>query len=186
MPKKKKRRVLFWAILIVLAAAAGCFFFVRNPAKAPTRPESFLDNQEAPSSFPADGKTPAAEDGKPALPVKKIPESSPAPGNRGVYSAGEGDASGPDFAIEAVDYDGSVFSPASITIKSGDYIFFRNKGKLDFWPAAASAASYPDFVAAGAVAPGKSFKFQFNRAGKWQYLDKLNPSATGIVIVETK
>lgn len=180
---------MFWAIIAVLGVLVVYFAAGRKSAKAPTV-ESSPKVEEMPAS--ANSGNQADKNSN----VKAQPSDSnqnPLPQSPkpvlGTFSGGEGDAAAPDIVAEAVDYDGSGFSPVNITIKVNDYIFFRNNGTKDFWPASdphPQHTNYAGFDAGQPVAPGKTFKFQFTKAGTWGYHDHLNPSALGIVTVNPK
>jgi len=103
---------------------------------------------------------------------------------QGTFSAGEGEAPGPDIVVEEADHDGSKFAPAITNIKAGDYVFFKNKSSVNFWPVSDPVSAYPELNAQKNIAPGGEFKFQFNKSGAWKFTDKLNPSAMGTVIVK--
>lgn len=102
-----------------------------------------------------------------------------------------------------VTYSDSGFSPASIRVKKGDSVVFRNASREPARPASAMHPTHeaypgssigkcggPDetagllFDACRAVNPGASWTFRFNEVGAWNYHDHLNSSRRGTVIVE--
>jgi plastocyanin len=100
--------------------------------------------------------------------------------------AGGGENIGSNIQVTEVDFDGKQFTPAKVGIKAGDYIFFKNKSSVNFWPLAGSAntlAAYPNFNAQKPIAPGGEYKFQFTKAGSWSYGDNLTANAVGDVDV---
>lgn len=98
-----------------------------------------------------------------------------------------------------VDYDGSSFSPSSITVSVGETVTFVNNSGSGMWVASAvhpTHAAYggtslnehcddgSSFDACQEIAPGESWSFTFDKSGEWQYHDHLNASNTGTVVVQ--
>lgn len=80
-----------------------------------------------------------------------------------------------------------AFSPATLTVESGESVAFENASDDDKWPASnvhPTHELYPEFDAMNAVLPGDSYSFTFERAGTWGYHDHLNPGLTGTIVVE--
>ncbi len=79
------------------------------------------------------------------------------------------------------------FSPATITIKKGDYVQFTNTDTATHWPASdphPTHTGYPGFDAEKALKNGENYRFQFNKVGTWGYHDHLHPNLHGTVIVQ--
>ena len=79
------------------------------------------------------------------------------------------------------------FSPAEVTIKTGETVTFYNFTKTPFWPASnehPSHSIYSEFDSKKPIATGETWSFQFNKPGVWKYHDHLSPFFTGFVIVE--
>ena len=102
------------------------------------------------------------------------------------------------FSIDAVlaheGNDGSVvvhvtdkgFEPRSVEIQSGDTIVFENVGDEAHWPASddhPTHEEYPAFDPKKPVQPNTQWSFTFDRAGKWEYHDHMNPYLTGEIVV---
>ena len=106
---------------------------------------------------------------------------------RGRFSSGqEGEATSPDIAVAAVNFDGSKFTPSPVNIKANDWVFFKNNSQADMWVASnphPTHTDYPEFDSKKAIAPGATYKFQFTRAGTWGYHNHLDPSVKGMVSV---
>lgn len=98
-----------------------------------------------------------------------------------------------------VTYNGSSFSPASVTVaKGGTVTFVDQSGQM--WIASnphpvhtgydgTSASQHCAVGYAGPkpldmCAPGSSFSFTFDKTGSWGYHDHLNHSSGGTVVVE--
>lgn len=99
----------------------------------------------------------------------------------------EGDLMSPDVAVVEIAFSGTAYSPATVTIKNGDIVVFKNNSDKDFWPASASHPDhliYPEFDAKQGIAPGKTYQFKFTKVGEWGFHDHLTPSAFGKITVE--
>lgn len=91
------------------------------------------------------------------------------------------------LSTKTVTYTTSGFSPASLTIKAGDTVVFKNNSAADFWPASGphpTHTNYPEFDAKREIAPGASYSFTFARTGSWKYHNHLNPALTGTITVQ--
>lgn len=107
------------------------------------------------------------------------------PPPRGTFS-GEEDIQGNDVMVYEITYDGSKYSPASLQIKNGDIVRFKNSSSDSFWPASAphpQHTDYPEFDAKAAVGPGQTFDFKFTKVGTWKFHDHLKPTAFGSITV---
>lgn len=94
-----------------------------------------------------------------------------------------------------ITYTDSGYSPASVEIKTGTKVTFKNQSSVKIWPASAmhpTHAVYPTtggcigstFDACREVAPGDSWSFVFDIAGSWKYHDHLNPGRFGAINVK--
>jgi len=100
-----------------------------------------------------------------------------------------------------VEITSSGFSLQSLTISQGESVTFINKGSVLSWPASAVHPThrlYPGsdinkcvtaeekniFDACRGLKQGESYIFTFNEKGSWRYHDHLNPSSTGVIVVE--
>lgn len=78
------------------------------------------------------------------------------------------------------------FNPASISIKKGERVTWKNDSTVFFWPASAIHPThqiYPEFDAKKGTAPSGEWSFTFDKVGTWKYHDHLKPTAFGTVIV---
>lgn len=94
-------------------------------------------------------------------------------------------------AIEITD---NGFSPATITIKAGTTVTFKNIGTSKSWPASAKHPThlvYPDqdscfageFSDCG-IQSGGLWSYTFKQKGLWAYHDHLRPTLFGKIVVE--
>ena len=125
------------------------------------------------------------------------------PGNTNTDAPGSLDGSvsagvGTSNSSATVTYDGSKFTPATVTIaKGGTVHFVASSGSI--WVASDVHPSHTDFdgtsraqhCAAGYTGPvpfdqcaaGSSYSFTFNKSGTFTYHNHVNAGATGTVIV---
>lgn len=94
---------------------------------------------------------------------------------------------GGDVAVFEVIYNGTSFSPATLTIKNGDIVNFKNQSSSSFRPASdphPTHTNYPEFDAKQPIAAGGNYQFKFTKSGTWGYHNHLNPTVTGTIIVQ--
>lgn len=137
-----------------------------------------------------------------------VSQEVPAPGFENVEEAIVADSGDLGDEIRKVETKGNVveitssgFSPQSLTISQGLAVTFINKGSALSWPASAVHPThkvYPRsdinkcatleekniFDACKGLKRGESYSFTFNEKGSWRYHDHLNPSSTGVIVVE--
>lgn len=78
------------------------------------------------------------------------------------------------------------FSPATITVKAGTTVVFKNTGSDNHWPASNPHPVHtglPGFDALKAITPGGTYSYTFTKAGTWGFHDHLHPNFTGSVVV---
>jgi plastocyanin len=122
--------------------------------------------------------------------------SAPASGSTGTVSS---NTSGPK--IVTVTYDGSSFSPSTVTIHIGDTIKFVDSSANPMWVASNVHPSHTQYdgtaisehCAAGYAGPAPfdecgiskaTYSFTFTKAGTWSYHNHLNVGASGNVVVK--
>ncbi|MDH3385954.1 MAG: plastocyanin/azurin family copper-binding protein [Nitrosopumilus sp.] len=116
---------------------------------------------------PTEPITPATTD--PTLNSDPIPIPSPSPSNFTI-------AIPPGAALQTVD---EFYSPQRLSINSADSITWQNKDDA-FHTVTSTEGKLFD---SGLFGPGKSFSFQFNNAGNFDYMCIVHPWMTGSVIV---
>lgn len=168
-------------VIVVLVIALGVYALTRGngdsdgitPEAATTQNEEAVGapaSPEATAAVPAEGTT--------------TPETS-------VVATGQ---------TVTVAFTDAGYAPASVTIKKGDYVMFKNESSLETWPATAMHPThtvYPgsDIQKCGTAEAGKIFdacrglkngetwSFQFNNVGKWNYHDHINLGKYGSIEV---
>ena len=96
----------------------------------------------------------------------------PATGGSSAPAAGS-----PGAAGTAVSIANFAFSPASLTVKVGDSVTWKNDDSTAHTVAFAAFDS-------GSIAPGASYSHKFDSAGTFDYKCSIHPSMTGTVIVQ--
>lgn len=98
-------------------------------------------------------------------------------------------------------YTDQGYAPASVNVKKGDTVVWKNESAKDMWPASAmhpthtvypgsgiqkcNTAEQPNiFDACGPIGPGSSWSFKFMEQGSWKFHNHLFPTAFGTVNVE--
>jgi plastocyanin len=81
-------------------------------------------------------------------------------------------------ATKAVKITATAFSPASVTINTGDAVKWTNRDTKNHQVVANNGA-----FASPTIAPGKTYTHVFGTAGTYRYHDALHPSLTGRVVV---
>lgn len=79
------------------------------------------------------------------------------------------------------------FSPATLRIKKGGMVIFKNEGTKSMWVASNPHpvhTDHPDFDAKRPYAKGESYSFSFINSGNWRYHNHFNPAEGGVIIVE--
>lgn len=190
MLMKNKKKYYAGLILLVLAALSIYFYQKANRAVAPERsiekPAAEEQDQGLlASSTPGPAPAEQATGTSPAQSPAKTAQA-PAP-QKATYSDGsEMEPFGPDIQVFEVVYDGAKFSPASLSIKAGDVVIFKNSSQVNFWPASdphPTHTDYPEFDAKKPIPPGGTFQFKFMQLGTWGYHNHLQAAATGVVKV---
>jgi len=82
-------------------------------------------------------------------------------------------------ATKAVAIKATGFSPATVTIATGDAVKWTNRDTKNHQVVANNGS-----FASAAIKPGKTYTHTFNTAGTFGYRDALHPSLTGKVVVK--
>lgn len=94
-----------------------------------------------------------------------------------------------------ITYTESGYSPATLTVKAGTRVTFKNATLWPMWPASAAHPThrvYPTsggcigstFDACKEVQPNDSWSFTFDYKGTWKYHDHARPHFTGTIVVQ--
>jgi plastocyanin len=101
-----------------------------------------------------------------------------------VISAHEGDEG--SVVVHVTD---EGFEPRSVEIQSGDTVVFENVGDETHWPASDDHPTHEEYSAFDPkkpIRPNTEWSFTFDRLGKWEYHDHMNPYLMGEVVVLEK
>lgn len=180
----KNKGILIVGVLLVVAIAG---FLLWSPAKD----GSEQSNQE--STQPANTNTQDSDLIQTETAATSSQESAATkikPANTAESSStpsGEEDIQSPDVMVYEITFNGSSYSPSSLTIKQGDIVVFKNNSDKKFWPASNDHPShtiYPEFDADKGIDAGGKFEFKFAKVGSWGFHDHITPSAKGTIKVE--
>jgi plastocyanin len=89
-------------------------------------------------------------------------------------------------SVEEVSMTQAGFEPATLTVRKGTTVVFKNNGTTAIWPASAphpTHTDYPEFDPRKGIKAGESWSFTFEKVGEWKYHDHLNASKFGKVVV---
>ncbi|MBL8031412.1 MAG: hypothetical protein JNK33_03760 [Candidatus Doudnabacteria bacterium] len=175
-----KKTIIPIVIALILVGGAGVLVTRRGVDTAQPSP----DRVPAENVFPVTEDTSQLPAATGSAPVPEPTQVKP-PTVSGRFS-GEEDIEGSDVQVFDISYDGTNFTPNTLSIKNGDVVIFKNKSKVAFWPASdphPTHTDYPEFDAKQPVLAGKSYQFKFTRTGTWKFHDHSNVSAKGSVVV---
>lgn len=85
-----------------------------------------------------------------------------------------------------VTYTDSGFMPATITVKKGTTVTFRNEGSGGMWTASAVHPTHqvlPGFDQKKSVVKGGTYEYTFAKVGTWKYHNHVKPTDTAVVVV---
>lgn len=133
--------------------------------------------------------------GNTSVPGMKIGDTnvSPAPKNRAdedVSISDEptivGTEKGGVIEEGVVVFTDNGYLPATITVKKGTTVTFRNESVSGMWTASDTHPSHqilPGFDQKKSVAKGGTYEFTFAKIGTWKYHNHIKPEITGMVVV---
>ena len=92
-------------------------------------------------------------------------------------------------------YTNAGYSPATLTIKKGETVTFKNQSSSSMWTASGIHPTHRLYPTTGGcigstfdtckgVEPGDSWSFRFDISSTWKYHNHLSPSDTGTITVE--
>lgn len=79
------------------------------------------------------------------------------------------------------------FLPATLRIKKGEMVIFKNEGTKSMWVASnphPAHTDYPGFDAKRPYTKSESYSFSFINFGNWKYHNHFSPAEGGTIIVE--
>jgi plastocyanin len=121
----------------------------------------------APSETPAPGATDAAAASASTAPASATVEATPVTVSRASASASK--------AVSIINF---AYSPAALTVNTGDSVTWTNKDKA---PEGHDVTG--DGLDSGLMNQGDTYSFTFNSAGSYSYICTIHPSMTGTVEV---
>jgi len=145
--------------LVAVIVIVGLFFYF-NDAQAPVQ-QNTQQQSTATLTPPVTEVTPVAPAPKPI--VKSAP-----------------------VAKNTVSYAADAFTPTTLNVKAGESVKFVNNSTLSMWVMSGPDAyhsEYPSFNQERSVGKGGTYSFTFVTPGTYQYFNKNNPAAKGLVIV---
>ena len=169
-----------WTAIIVVVVAAGLYWYMSMPA-ADDASSTLVGEQSG-----------------------TVNDDQDAPGPETVPSGTATGGVGVEVDVDTtpttatVTYNGSGYSPSSVTIKQGGTVTWNNTSSGSMWVASASHPTHTVYDgtsrAEHCAAPSAttfdqckgesgSYSFTFTKAGKWNYHDHMNSSVFGSVTV---
>lgn len=152
-------------IVIVVVVVLGGYFLFKGTSQ--TTPSVYQTSKEQPNTQPSTSK-----------PLQKTSASQ-------VQAIKE----------NLVTYTNSGYLPATLKVKKGETVIFKNQSSQSMWTASAmhpTHREYPTtggcfgstFDACAGIQPGASWKFKFDIVGAWKYHNHLNPTDFGMIVAE--
>lgn len=91
-----------------------------------------------------------------------------------------------EVAAVTINYDGSTFTPNSVSIKTGERVRVVNNSSrtIDFASDEHPQHTDNSELNIGILTPNQSKSFVIEKTGTWNYHDHLNASQTGSIVVE--
>lgn len=89
-------------------------------------------------------------------------------------------------AKNTVSYTNGTFTPTTLNVKAGESVKFVNNSTLSMWVMSGPDAyhsEYPSFNQERSVGKSGMYSFTFVTPGTYQYFNKNNPSAKGLIVV---
>lgn len=168
---------ILWIVGIIIVAGA---FLLWNSNKSETTPTA------------SDTNAPAAQE-------QTTPSEQSIESEGGTGATTDINVSVNAGTLAVITYNGTSFSPATLTIKKGDSVTW-NSAAGNVWVASAPHPAHTAYdgtarsehCASGYAGPapfdqcvsGSSYTFTFNKAGTWKYHDHQNLGAFGTIIVQ--
>jgi plastocyanin len=85
-----------------------------------------------------------------------------------------------------VTYTDSGYTPATVTVKKGTKVTFKNESTKSMWTASGVHPTHqllPGFDQLKSVAKGGLYEYTFAKVGTWKYHNHVNPTDVGTVVV---
>jgi len=85
-----------------------------------------------------------------------------------------------------VTYTDSGYTPATVTVKKGTKVTFKNESTKSMWTASGVHPTHqllPGFDQLKSVTKGGMYEYTFSKVGTWKYHNHVNPTDGGTVVV---
>ncbi len=90
-------------------------------------------------------------------------------------------------SADTITYNGTAFSPASLTVKAGTTVTFVNNSDQPMWVASdphPTHTDYPGFDELKSVDKGGTYSFKFDKTGSHGYHNHLDSGIRGTIVVQ--
>ncbi|MDZ4226973.1 MAG: hypothetical protein U1D26_00675 [Patescibacteria group bacterium] len=174
-----------WIIGIIIIAIGGLWWWQSAQVPASGDPEAAADTQDI-------GENTEGSSATQATPSQESGGSTSVNANAGVSIEGT-----PMSAT--VTYNGSTFSPATVTIRQGGTVTFTDTSGT-MWVASGLHPSHAQYDGTSRqehcsgdysgpapfdqCSPSSTYQYTFGKVGSWGYHDHVNTSARGFVVVK--
>jgi plastocyanin len=180
-----KNKVLYTVVAVLVIGLLGLYIYGKSQTQTPVvQTNSQNQNTASALDIPENANADSMANANANANANNSQPANAAANAQGQYSS-EADVTG-DTMVHQVSYDGTKFSPASLTVKVGDIVVFKNNSSGPFRVASdphPTHTNYPEFDSKTPVAAGQTYEFKFTKIGSWGYHNHMNPSATGTIKV---
>jgi plastocyanin len=187
-----KRRLIIGAVVVCLVSggAYGAYRVLTQPVAIEQTKEIAATATPTPDEVHTPLATPEPST-VPTVSPTAAPTAAPTPKPTAIPTAAPTAAPTapptPGPITYTVSFNGTAYSPSTVTLKAGDTVLFvNNSNSTNMWPASnphPQHTGYPGFDPTSQIAPGATWSFKFNNAGSWGYHDHLQSFITGTVNV---
>jgi len=170
-------KVIIAIVVVAVVLVGGYFLFKGTYQPAATAPQA--SSEQTTSQPPVPGEPSGGITPQP--PVAQVPAR--------------------EVREYVVTYTDAGYAPATLKVKRGEAVTFKNQSSQSLWTASGVHPSHrvysgtsldehcPDtantaFDACQGVLPGQSWSFTFNKVGTWGYHNHLSPGDRGVIVVE--
>jgi plastocyanin len=178
-------KVLYALIALLILIGTGFYIYDARQRQA-VAPTQTADDQAQDTATAPDNQTPANTNDTSTNNTSGQTNQNQTNQNQTRFSDETDVNAGADVMVHEIAFNGTAFSPATLSIKQGDIVIFRNNSNKAFSPASAphpAHTDYPEFDPKRQIAAGGSYQFKFEKVGSWRFHDHLTPSAFGTITV---
>lgn len=195
--KQSQIAIIIGAVIVVV----GGYILIKTSSgtqPAPLPEPTTVTPSEANSQK---GETDAEKNGITVVEDTKTEQDTDTTAPASAPTADEKQTDTTDTDSSMVMYTTSGYSPATLRVKKGTPVIFKNESDQQMWTASAihpTHTVYPGsdikkcgtddsttiFDMCKGYASGQQWSFAFNKAGTWKYHNHLHPADTGTIVVE--